>query len=328
MKLHKLLTIFGMAAAAFLSPIAQAQNFPTKTLTIAVPAPAGGVLDFLARLFSKEMSSSMGQQVMVENTPGAGGTLGTSKAMKAPADGYTMMMTSPIEMIFGPLNYNSAQYKPEDSRAILMIGRTDVVLVTRKGLPVSNLVELVALMKANPQKPLAYCSPGTGSLYHLIGEKLNMIAGVKSVHAPYNGFPQCVNDLSGDTTIDFAFLPLAGPFPGFIDSGNIKAIAVLSTAASSRFPKLPTASTTKGFEDFAFSIWAGIQVNGKVPDAAAEVLLKHAADALAKPEVRTAIEKTGSVLYQPMTLKQAQDEYIKDIALYTSISKSVGLPKQ
>jgi tripartite-type tricarboxylate transporter receptor subunit TctC len=265
---------------------------------------------------------------MVENTPGAGGTLGTNKAMKAPADGYTMMMTSPIEMIFGPLNYNSAQYKPEDARTILMIGHTDVVLVTRKGLPVSNLAELVALMKANSQKPLAYCSPGTGSLYHLIGEKLNMVAGVKSVHAPYNGFPQCVNDLAGDTTVDFAFLPLAGPFPGFIDSGNIKAIAVLSTGANSRFPKLPTASTTKGFEDFAFSIWAGIQVNGKVPDAVAEVLLKHATAALAKPEVRTSIEKTGSVLYQPMTLKQAQDEYIKDIALYTSISKSVGLPKQ
>jgi tripartite-type tricarboxylate transporter receptor subunit TctC len=264
----------------------------------------------------------------VENSPGAGGTLGTNKAMKAPADGYTLLMTSPIEMIFGPLNYNSAQYKPEDARTILMIGHTNIVLVTRKGLPVSNLGELVALMKGSADKPLSYCSPGTGSLYHLIGEKLSAIAGVKSVHAPYNGFPQCVNDLVGDSTVDFAFLPLAGPFPGFIDSGNIKALAVLSTTPTGRFPKLATSSATKGFEDFAFSIWAGIQVNGKVPDSVAEVLLKHAAAALAKPEVRMAIEKTGSVLTQPMTLKQVQDEYVKDIALYTAISKSVGLTKQ
>ena len=328
MQFHKLLTVCGLAALNIFSPAGHAQNFPSKPLTMAVAAPAGGALDFVGRLLAKEMAVSLGQQVIVENSPGAGGTLGTTKALRAPADGYTMMMTSPVEMIFGPLNYNSAQYKPEDARTILFVGRTDVVLVTRKGLPVSNLAELIALMKTNAQKPLSYCSPGTGSLYHLIGEKLNAIAGVQSVHAPYNGFPQCATDLAGDTTIDFAFLPLAGPFPGFIDSGNLKAIALLSTTTNSRFPKLPTASTTKGFEDFAFSIWAGIQVNGKVPDAVAEVLLKHATAALAKPEVRTAIEKTGSVIAQSMTLRQAQDEYVKEIALYTSISKSVGLPKQ
>lgn len=328
MKLHKILTTCGMVALNLFNPLAHAQNFPNKPLTMVAAAPAGGALDFLARLFAKEMSTSLGQQVIVENTPGAGGTLGTTKALRAPADGYTMMMTSPIEMIFGPLNYNSAQYKPEDARTILFVGRTDVVLVTRKGLPVTNLAELIALMKANAQKPLSYCSPGTGSLYHLIGEKLNSIAGVKSVHAPYNGFPQCATDLAGDSTIDFAFLPLAGPFPGFIDSGNMKAIALLSNVTNTRFPKLATAATTKGFEDFAFSIWAGIQVNGKVPDAVAEVLLKHASAALAKPEVRTAIENTGSVISQPMTLKQAQDEYVKEITLYTAISKSVGLPKQ
>lgn len=137
-----------------------------------------------------------------------------------------------------------------------------------------------------------------------------------------------MNDLVGGTTVDFAFLPMAGPFPGFVDSGNIKPIALLGDAPSRRFPKVPLASASKGFDGFAFSIWAGLHVNAKVPDAAAEVLNKHANAALAKPEVRAALEQSGSVLSPPMTLKQAQDEYLKDVALYTAISKSVGLPKQ
>jgi tripartite-type tricarboxylate transporter receptor subunit TctC len=328
MKLHQLPILCSLAAASLFGAVAQAQTFPSKPLTIVAAAPAGGALDFLGRLFAKEMSASLGQQVVVENSPGAGGTLGTNKFMRAPADGYTMTVTSPIEMILGPLAYNSAQYKSEDSRAILNIGRTSVMLVTRKDLPASNLAELVALMKSRADKPLSYCSPGNGSLYHLIAEKMNSTAGVKSVHVPYSGFAQCLTDLIGGTTIDFAFLPLAGPFPGAVDSGGIKAIAMLSDTPSSRFPKVSTASATKGFEGFVFSIWAGIHVNGKVPETVAEVLNKHANAALAKPELRAAIEQTGSVVSGPMTLKQAQDDYLKEIQLYTAMFKSVGLPKQ
>jgi tripartite-type tricarboxylate transporter receptor subunit TctC len=283
--------------------------------------------DTFARLLAKEMSASLGQQILVENTPGAGGTLGTNKAMKAPADGHTMMLSSPTEVILAPLNYNSAQYKAEDLRTIRIVGHTGLMLVVRKGLAAGNLAELVALMKANADKPLTFCSPGNGSLYHLIGEKLNTTAGVKSVHVPYNGFPQCMTDLVGGN-IDLAVLPLAGPFPGVVDSGGIRAIALLSNAPSTRFPKLPIASATKGFEGFAFSVWSAVHVNGKVPDAAAEVLNQHVNAALAKPELRAAIEQSGASVSPSMTLKQAHEEYQKEIALYTAIFKSVDLPKQ
>ncbi len=328
MKRRQLPVLFALVAASLFGAAVQAQTFPSKPLTIVVPAPAGGVLDILARTFSKEMSASMGQQIIVDNSPGAGGTLGISKAMRAPADGYTMMMTSPVETIFGPLNYKSAQYKAEDSRAILNIGRTHVMLVTRKDLPVNNLAELVALMKSRADKPLAYCSPGNGSLFHLIAEKMNATASVKSVHVPYSGFPQCLTDLLGGNTIDFAFLPLAGPFPGAVDSGGIKAIAMLSNTPSSRFPKVATASATQGFEGFVFSIWAGIHVHGQVPEAVVEVLNKHASETLAKPEVRADIEQRGSTVSPARTLKQEQDDYVKDIQIYTAIFKSIGLTQQ
>jgi tripartite-type tricarboxylate transporter receptor subunit TctC len=274
------------------------------------------------------MSVSLGQQIIVDNSSGAGGTLGIGKAMRAPADGYTLMMTSPVETIFGPLNYTSAQFKSEDSRAILNIGRTYVMLVTRKDLPVNNLAELVALMKSRADKPLSYCSPGNGSLFHLIAEKMNATAGVKSVHVPYSGFPQCLVDLIGGNTIDFAFLPLGGPFPGAVDSGGIKAIAMLSSAPSSRLPKVATASATKGFEDFVFSIWAGIHVNGKVPEAVVEALNKHARATLAKPDVRADIEARGSTVSPDRTLKQEQDDYLREIQIYTAIFRSVGLTQQ
>ncbi len=308
--------------------VAQAQTFPSKPLTIVVPAPAGGALDILARQFGKEMSASMGQQIIVENTPGAGGSLGIDRAMRAPADGYTLMLTSPIETIFAPLNYKSAQYKAEESRAVLNIGRTNMMLVTRKDLPANSLAELVALMKSRADKPLSYCSPGNGSLYHLIGEKLNSAAGVKSIHVPYSGFPQCLTDLLGNNTIDFAFLPVAGPFPGAVDTGGIRAIAMLSSAPMSRFPKVVLASATKGFEDFVFSIWAGIHVNGKVPEAVVEVLNKHARAALAKPEVRADIEQRGGTVAPDRTLKQEQDDFLKEIQIYTAISKAIGVVQQ
>jgi tripartite-type tricarboxylate transporter receptor subunit TctC len=292
-----------------------------------VPWPAGGGSDFAARILSKEMGASLGQNIIVENAPGAGGSLGTSRALRAPADGHTLILSTPIDMILAPLTFASATYKADEAKTIAFVGRTDLMIVTRKDLPVANLAELVALMKTRADKPLSYCSPGIGSLYHLVGERLNAAAGVKSLHVPYSGFPQCVNDLVGGQ-VDFAYLAIGGPFPGFVDNGNIKGIAVLGTSPSSRLPKLPLASATKGFEGFVFSIWVGLHVNGKVPDAAAEVLNKAAYAVLAKPEVRSAIEQSGAMVGQPMNLQQAQAAYLEEIKLYEGIAKSVGLTKQ
>jgi tripartite-type tricarboxylate transporter receptor subunit TctC len=329
MKLRHVPILCGLIAMSLTGSVAQAQAqaFPNRMLTLSVAVPPGGALDFVARLVSKEMTASLGQQVIVENTPGAGGTLGTNKAMRAPADGHTMMLSSPVEVILAPLAYNAAQYKAEDMRTIRIVGHTGVMVVVRKGLAANNLSELVTLMKASADKPLTYCSPGNGSLYHLIGERFNNTAGVKSIHVPYSGFPQCMTDLVG-ANIDFAFLPLAGPFPGAVDSGGIRAIAMLSNTPSARFPKVPVATATPGFEKFTFSIWSAIQVNAKVPEAAAEALNQHVNAALAKPDVRAAIEQSGSVVSPSMTLKQAQDEYLREIALYTAMYKAVGLPKQ
>ena len=314
-------------AVGLSSALLQAQTYPTKPLNMMVAWPAGGGGDFVGRIMSKEMSASLGQPIIIENSPGAGGSIGNSKAMKAPADGYTLIVSSPIDMILAPLTFSSANYKAEDAKTIAFVGRSDLMIVTRKDLPVSNIAELAALLKANAAKPLTYCTPGIVSLYHLVGERLNMVTGAKSVHVPYTGFPQCATDVvSGQ--VDFAYLAVGGPFPGFVDNGSLKAIAILGDAPNPRLPKVPLASASKGFEDFKFSVWVGLHVNGKVPDAAADVLNKAAYAALAKPEVRKSIESTGGVIGAPLNLQQAQAAYLKEIELYQNIAKTVGLARQ
>lgn len=326
-RIRPLATLALALACGMFAGAALAQTFPSKPISMVVAWPAGGGSDFLARVMSKEMSVSLGQSIVVENQPGAGGSLGTSKALRAPADGYTVLLTSPLDTILAPLTFTSATYKAEDLKTIAIAGRTDLMLVTRKDLPAANLAELVALMKTKSDKPLSFCTPGNGSLYHLVGERLNALAGVKSLHVPYSGFPQCINDILGGQ-VDFSFLPVGGPFPGFVDNGGINAIAVLSDKPSSRFPKLPLASDTKGFESLTFSVWNGLHVSAKVPDVVAEVLNKSAYAALNKPDVRKALEQAGAVVSAPMSLQQAQAAYTKEIQVYEGIAKSVGLSKQ
>jgi tripartite-type tricarboxylate transporter receptor subunit TctC len=312
-----------LAAAA-----AWAQPFPSKPVSIVVAFPPGGGHDFFARLLAKELGASLGQPVIVENVPGAGGTIGISKAIKAPADGHTLMVTTANETVLGPLTFQSAHYKAEDLRTIAFGGKSGIALVARKDLPASNLAEFAALLKASSARTLAYCTPGIGSQYHLIGERLAALAGAAAQHVPYSGLTQCVNDLIGGTTVDFALVPIAGPFPGFIDKGTIKPIAVLSGAPSTRLPKVPLASATPGFESLAFTAWAAVQVSAHVPDRVVDLLHRHVSAALAKPELRAAMETSGSPVPPQASLQQAQQEYLNEIRLYTSIAKAVGLQRK
>jgi tripartite-type tricarboxylate transporter receptor subunit TctC len=315
-----------VAVLACLTGLAQGQTFPAKPITLVVPWPASGAPDFVARVLSKEMASLLRQPVIVENLPGAGGSLGTKKALSAPADGHTLLLGSPLDLILAPLGYPSASYVPEDARAIAMLGRTDLMLVARKDLGANSLAELVALMKSSADKPLSYCATGAGSHANLIGERLSARAGVTLMAVPYGGMPQCLNDMVGGQ-IDLAFLPIAGPFPGFVDNGAFKALAVLAESAHRRFPKLPPAQATPGFEGFSVSLWAGVHVSKLVPDAIAEQLNQAVYAALEKPEVRQAFESTGGTVFAPMTLAQAQAAYLKEVRLLQDMAKLTGHSK-
>lgn len=314
-----------IAGLALVASVA-AQTFPSKPVSMIVAFPPGGGSDVLGRAIGKGMADVFGQPVIVENVAGVGGSLGVLKAANAQPDGYTILAGSPLELIYTPLGVAAAKNKPEDMRLAALVGHTPIAIVVRKDLPVNTLEEFAALAK-KADKPLSLGSTGFGSLYHLMAERALQIAGARGLHAPYSGMAPYLKDLMGGV-IDFAVVPLVGPVLGAIDGGQIKALAIASSQPLARLPKLPLASATKGFEDYQFSIWIGIQASAKTPDAQMAALHKAAYTALGNPEIRKVIETAGSTVAEPMSLAQLDVFYKKEAVRGAVIAKSIKLEPQ
>ena len=327
MLINRLLKSVMLVCGVTLSGAAFSQAYPAKAINVVVPFPAGGALDAVARYMTKEMTTTLKQPMLVDNVPGVGGALGTMKALNAPADGYTMLTTDMNALILTPLVNANAKYKAEDFKTVAMVGEADVMLVTRKDLGVNTVEEFVALAKKNADKPLSYCTAGIGSQFHLISEKFSATADIKSLHAPYNGFPQCITNLVGQQ-IDFAFVPVAGPFPGFVEKGQMKMIAVTAAKPSPRFPAAPLLKNVKGYQDFVFTAWAGLHVSNKVSDEIVAELNKSALAALETDYVKGQISATGSVRFDLWSPKQAHEYYLRQVATYRAIAKSINLQQQ
>lgn len=303
------------------------QTYPSKMISMVVPWPAGGATDAVGRLIANELKTSLGQNVIVENPAGAGGSLGTSKALAAPADGHTLLVSSQQDVVLASMYYKSATYKPDDARTVAMVGHTSTMIVVRKDLAAQTLAELVALMKSQTAKPLSYCTPGLGTIYPMIVERMNTLTQTRNLQVPYPGFGQCLNDIAGGV-VDFAVVPIAGPFPGYVDNGSVRALAVLSDKPNPRVPKVPLVGATRGLEGLTFSLWSAIHVNAKVPDAVVDQLNKAIVAALAKPEVRKTLEATGATLFEPMTPQQSHAYYLGDVQLLEALGRSVGATRQ
>jgi tripartite-type tricarboxylate transporter receptor subunit TctC len=309
-----------------LATFAGAQTFPTKPVTMIVAFPPGGGSDVLGRMVGKGMQEALGQPVVVENVVGVGGSLGVLKAANATPDGHTILAGSPLELIYTPLGIAAAKNKPDDMRMAALVGHTPIAIAVRKDLPVNTLEEFMALAK-KADKPLSFGSTGIGSLYHLMAEKALQNSGAQGLHAPYNGLAPYLKDLMGGV-IDFAVVPLVGPVLGAIEGGQIKALAVAAPQSIARLPKLPPARATKGFEDYQFSIWIGIQASAKTPDAQVAAIHKAAYAALTNADLRKTIETAGTVIAEPMSLQQLDSFYKKEAATGAAIAKSINLLAQ
>jgi tripartite-type tricarboxylate transporter receptor subunit TctC len=318
---------FGVAAGTLaIAPLTNAQTFPSKPVTMIVAFPPGGGSDVLGRMVARGMNEPLGQNVIVENVAGVGGAMGVLRAANATPDGHTILAGSPLELIYTPLGIAAAKNKPEDMRMAALVGHTPLAIAVKKDLPVNTLEEFVAYAK-RAEKSLTFGSTGIGSLYHLVAEKALQNSGAKGLHVPYNGLAPYLKDLMGGE-IDFAVVPLVGPVLGAIDSGAIKAIAIASPQSIARLPKLVPTRNTKGFEDFQFSIWIGVQASAKTPEAQVAVIHKAVYTSLANPEVRKAIESAGTVIAEPMSLTQLDAFYKKEAATGAAIAKSINLQAQ
>ncbi len=232
--------------AALWSTIAVAQSYPAKPIRIIVGYPAGGPTDMIARTVAQKLSPALGQQVIVDNRPGASGMIGAELAVKAPPDGYTLL-TVPITYAVTPSVFPKMPYDAEkDLAPVALVAAAPFILVVHPTLPVKTVKDLIALAKSRPGQ-INYASASAGGMPHLAGELFNIMAGVKLTHIPYKGAaPATIDLLAGQVSLMFNNMLSAMPH---VKSGKLRAVAVTSAKRSSAVPELPTvAETIPGFE--------------------------------------------------------------------------------
>lgn len=270
-----------VASLALLPLSASAQQFPDRTITLVVPFAAGGSTDVVGRVIAQKMSEDLGQQVIVENVAGAGGNIGADRVARAEPDGYTILMGTVATHALNPLMLSQKPYDPEkDFAPISLLVVVPNVLVVNPELPVKTVPELIALLKAEPDK-YAYASSGNGTPLHLSGELFKIMAGVSMQHIPYKGAGPALNDVIGNQVpIMFDNLPSSS---SHIKAGTLRALGVTTAKRAPSFPDVPTiAEAVPGYETYT---WNALFAPANTPKEAIDRLNASAKKALADPAV-------------------------------------------
>lgn len=292
------------AALALFGVNSQAQEFPSKPITIVVPFTAGGGVDVVARLLAEKLRVSLKQSVIVDNKPGASGMLGAQAVVKAPADGHTLLLGSAGETAINAFVYkDKMQYSPErDLAPITVVTRIPNVMVVSPSLPVNNIEEFVAHAKKNPGK-LSYSSSGVGNPQHLNGELLEELAGVFMVHIPYKGAAGQLIDVTTGV-VDATFVSYTAA-RSFIQSGKVKPIAVTSAKRASFAPDLPAIAEYKPLAKYQLENWFGLFAPAATPTAIQEKINAAVTQALADPELVKKLREQGGEP-SPMSIAQVK----------------------
>jgi tripartite-type tricarboxylate transporter receptor subunit TctC len=285
--IHRRLLVLG--AMFFAGGAAVAQTYPDKPVRLVVPYAAGAAADQLARMVGERLTQGLGQTVIVDNRGGAGGTLGADNVAKSAADGYSIVLGTDASHATNIFLSKKFPYDPVKSfTPIAPAAVNHIVLVVHPSLPVKTVPELIAYTKANPKK-LSFGSSGPGSAHHLAGELLNEKAGLDMVHVPYKGGGPAMTDLIGNSIpVLFASMATAKPH---IDSGKIRALAVVEDKRFHGMPNLPTIGET--VPGYAIASWFAFFGPTGLPPAVIGKLNTEINKALATPALREALEKAG-----------------------------------
>ena len=267
-----------------------AQTYPAKTIHLLVPFPAGGPADILSRVVAKKLSEGLGEQVVIENRPGAGGTIAMEAVSKSPPDGYTLALGSNSTFAIAPMLYRKLNYDPFKAfTPISLIARSSSVILVSSSVPAASLRELIALAKSMPGK-LNFGSNGNGTIPHLAGMLFQSLAGVSFVHIPYKGAAQVTNDLLAGQ-IQVGFIVSAG-LEQYVRDGKLKAVAVASTKRLAQLPEVPTAAEAglPGFETYA---WLGLAAPQGTPRDVIQRLNAETRRSLAAKDVNDVLVRQG-----------------------------------
>jgi tripartite-type tricarboxylate transporter receptor subunit TctC len=289
----KIVTAFALVIGCVMP--AAAQNYPTKTIRVIVPYPAGGATDFFARLVFPKMGEALGQSVVVENRPGAGTAIGASEVARSAPDGYTLLLGDAGTYAFNPTLYKKLSYDPtKDFAPVSLTGRFALILAVNPATPAKSVQEFVAAAKSQPGR-INYGAPGPGSPIHLAMEFFKQRAGLDMTPIPYKGGADAMNDLLGGR-ISAMFLDIASGLPQ-IKGGKLRPLAVASAKRVAALPDLPTIGES-GYPGFEAWAWQGFVAPAKTPRPIIMRLNAEFAKVMSDPTIKQRLSESG---FEPQT---------------------------
>ena len=277
------LSVWALAAAA------QAQTYPSKPVRLVLPYAPGGIIDYVGRTLAQKLTENLGQPVLAENRPGAGGIVGTDSVARSAPDGYTLVLMDPAIVINPTLQADVPYDLFKNLQTVSIVSSSPEVLVVSPTLPVKTLSELVAYGKANPGK-LNFASAGIGTTPHLAGEMFKLRTGIDATHVPYKGIGASYTDMMSGK-VQMAFSSIAGALP-FTADNRVRAIATTGTKRSSVYPDLPTVAEA-GLPGFEVDLWLGVFAPAGLPGPALARLNGELQKALEAPDLKAALAKVG-----------------------------------
>ena len=285
-------TLMRATAGALLllaAPLSMAQAWPARPVRLVVPFPPGGLIDNMARLVGNRLAQELGQPVVIDNKPGAGGNVGAAEVARAPADGYTLLMASPA-LTISPAIYKNLPYQPSQLAPVALLGRVPNVLLVNPASGIGKVQDLVSRAKAKPGQ-LNYASNGNGTSLHLSAELFKRRSETFITHVPYRGAAAAITALlSGEVDMMFDNLPSA---IGQIQAGKLRALAVTTAQRSTALPDVPTLAEA-GMDGFNVSAWFGVAAPAGLPAPVATRLADALQKVVQQPEVAAAMQRQGA----------------------------------
>jgi tripartite-type tricarboxylate transporter receptor subunit TctC len=280
----------GAAALTASAGAAFAQAYPSRTIKIIVPTPAGGPVDTMGRIVANAMPALLGQPVVIENRAGAGNTIGSKAAAAADPDGYTLIYTAASGLIMSPMLHKNAGYTAADFAPVAILTETPMVLVVHPSVQAKTLKELIALAKANPGK-LNYSTGGAGTLPHLTAELFKKLSGTQITHVPYHGGgPALADVVAGQVQMTF---DTVGTSLGFIRDGKLRCLALVGPKRISQLPDVPSMPEL-GYPSIVTGAWTALLAPKATPPAIVARLNKASNEALKAPAVMAALDRLGT----------------------------------
>lgn len=306
--------------SCFAASAVQAENWPSRLIRAVIPFGAGSATDVVPRLVFDRIAIELGQPIVVENRPGAGGTIGTAAVAKAEPDGYTIMGHSSALVIAPSIFTNVAYDVTKDLSSALMIGYLANVMIVPLSRPWNSIQDFLADARKKDAQ-ISYGSVGIGSAVHISAEKFRLAAGFEATHIPYRGGSEVIADILGGR-IDFYFCPLATALP-LIREGQVKALVVAAAKRAPDLPEVPIPADV-GIKDADSAIWIGVFAPSKTPREIVEKLHSAGEKVLADPGIQASLKKMG-VEAAPMTTREMDDLIARDAAANAELIKAAGI---